>query len=179
MSVSDVWEIRLNSAIHAKIYLAECLSVRRCISDSNTSLERRQNKAREQRGRSRKDPQLTSRLCSLLSFRGFVGPEGPLVRTFAKLYRALSRHIPPLLPTSYWHHPQFAFLKGAQKPPEIAAGSSDVTAVSISVFLSHLPIISFSLPFFLSILCLPSSRVFSFLLFLSTFFFFHHQRFHE
>lgn len=60
--------------------------------------------------------------------RGFVGPEGPLVRTFAKLSAESSRRTPP----SYRHHPQFAFLKGAQKPPEIAAGSSDVTADSIS-----------------------------------------------
>lgn len=77
--------------------------------------------------------------------RGFVGPEGPLVRTFAKLSAESSRRTPP----SYRHHPQFAFLKGAQKPPEIAAGSSDVTADSISA-LSLPSTDSLSLSFILS-----------------------------
>lgn len=106
-----------------------------------TSLERRQNKTREWRGGTRRDPQLTSRLRPppaplLLPLWGFVGPEGPLVRTFAKLCQALSHRTTP----SYGHHPQFAFLKGAQKPPEIAAGSSDVTAGSISVPLDRSPL---------------------------------------
>jgi len=48
----------------------------------------------------------------------------------------LSLSLSPYPPSSYRHHPQFAFLKGAQKPPEIAASSSDVTAGSISVPLS-------------------------------------------
>lgn len=56
-------------------------------------------------------------------------------RTYIRetLCQALSRRTTP----SYGHHPQFAFLKGAQKPPEIAAGSSDVTAGSISVPLNR------------------------------------------
>lgn len=65
-----------------------------------TSLERRQNKTREWRGGTRRDPQLTSRLRPLLPPRGFVGPEGPLVRTFAKLSAELSLAIPPFLQAS-------------------------------------------------------------------------------
>lgn len=62
-------------------------------------------KAREWRGRTRKDLQLTSPLFLPPFGRGFVGPEGPLVRTFAKLstdfsprypfFSALSRATPP------------------------------------------------------------------------------------
>lgn len=67
-------------------------------------------KAREWRGRTRKDLQLTSPLFLPPFGRGFVGPEGPLVRTFAKLstdfsprypfFSALSRATPPPPPPS-------------------------------------------------------------------------------
>jgi len=53
----------------------------------------------------------------------------------SSLSLSLSRRTYPS-PSLHWHHPQFAFLKAAQKPPEIAAGSSDVTAGSISVSCS-------------------------------------------
>lgn len=72
-----------------KFIFAECLSVRRCISNPNEHRSKggkikHANREEVERG-TRRDPQLTSRLGSLLPPRGFVGPEGPLVRTFAKL----------------------------------------------------------------------------------------------
>lgn len=110
-----------------------------------TSLGRRQNKTREWRGGTRRDPQLTSRLRPLPL--PSLPPPSPsalgicwsrrTTRTYIRetLCQALSRRTTP----SYGHHPQFAFLKGAQKPPEIAAGSSDVTAGTISVPLDRSP----------------------------------------
>lgn len=70
------------------------------------------------------------------SFRSgdlLVQKDHSYVHSRNSLCQALSHRTTP----SYGHHPQFAFLKGAQKPPEIAAGSSDVTAGSISVPLDR------------------------------------------
>lgn len=99
---------------------------------------------------------------SALPFRSgdlLVQKDHSYVHSRNSLCQALSRRTTP----SYGHHPQFAFLKGAQKPPEIAAGSSDVTAGSISVPLDRSP----SLPLFFS-LCPVHVCLFFFSFYLSS-----------
>lgn len=135
----NVRERRMRSSLiplfMRKFIFAERLSVRRCISNLNEHRSKG-GKIKHANGerRNAKGPAVNLSTSSPPTALGICWSRRT-TRTYIRetLCQALSRRTTP----SYGHHPQFAFLKGAQKPPEIAAGSSDVTAGSISVPLDR------------------------------------------